>query len=179
MTDTPVSEPAKEWEYRNMTCRLYRLDDIRLLGYVRVGDVWHNVYDSDVFDEDPLRDATNEVEMKVDVVITQATREKSDDPDPFDYPVPDPNPHPLPDYDPNPFPDIDPDPFPGSGPHWHIGNGSGSFRITNQPDDGAANANLGQWGLVNVRTSDGEWETMSIGELDVEDVNDDGTVNVQ
>lgn len=111
MTDN-ISEPAREWEYRNFLCRLYRLGGIKLLGYVRVGDEWTQVLETENF----LDDKESKVENEVDRIIRKAIRDEADKIDfPFDDPV-DPNPGINPNPNPNPLPPDD-DPWP-PGPYY-------------------------------------------------------------
>lgn len=121
-------EPTKEWEYRGMTCRVYRLGEIAQIGYVLVGDVWHQVVET----EDAEKDLTDSVESEVDHIINMVTLEEPDNtgddlfdddgvnpitPDPIDpSPRPiDPSPSPF-----DPYDDDDDDGHPlGGGPVWY------------------------------------------------------------
>lgn len=141
MTDT-ISEPAREWEYRGFTCRLYRLGDITLLGYVEFGDEWVQVLETEDFkDDDGQR-----VEDEVDRIIRTVVRDESDDG--IDIPtqptLPDVEPYPQ------PFPDDDDDPL-GPNNGWMLTNGA-----------------------VSVETTDGGVITVSVADIDAEDITADG-----
>lgn len=113
---TDKSKPTNEWTYRNFLCRYYQLGDIGTYGYVRVGDVWKQVFESN----DDEIDARSFVEEEVDSMIDDMV---SDDDTP-QYPIVDPvpqDPYPI---DPGPIdpgPD-DPGPLPDPvDPQWSTG----------------------------------------------------------
>lgn len=114
MTEQP-SDPAREWGHRNFLCRIYQLGQFKVLGYVRIGDEWKQVVETEDVDED----VKSRVENEVDSIIREAVREETNDLDwPFDDPI-DPNPNPgidpiVPDPNPNP----NPNPNPWGGPYW-------------------------------------------------------------
>lgn len=157
MTDN-ISEPAREWEYRNFLCRLYRLGDIKILGYVRVGDEWTQVIETENF----IDDKESQVEHEVDRIIREAIRDEANKLDfPFDDPV-DPNPgiDPIdPNPNPNPYPPND-DPF-DPGPTW--------MSITGIP--------VVTTGTASIRTTDGTSTLVSLSDLDADDVTDDGLLD--
>lgn len=114
-----MSDPALEWEYRNITCRVYRLEQIATLAYAKVGDVWIEVFNDD--GREP-HDIESRVESEVDGLLDDIQDTGVDwerfpvDPDPTPQPLdPDPiDPSPL---DPYPDPGDDSrDPF--DGPQW-------------------------------------------------------------
>lgn len=112
MTEQP-SEPAREWEYRNFLCRIYQLGQIKVIGYVRVGDQWTQVTETDNVEDD----VKTTIERKVDSIIRDAIT----DDDPLDLPISDPGIDPNPGIDPidpgpAPHPPND-DPFPPK-PRW-------------------------------------------------------------
>lgn len=165
MTDElqKTSEPAAEWEYRNMKCRVYRLGDIKTLGYVRIGDEWTQVLETDDTSENVL----DRVEDEVDDIIEAAIEEVLDEADntwPFDDPINpnpgvdpiDPNPNPI---DPNPGPD---DPF-DPGPTWH----SPIWMVGDEVP-------VRQYGTATVMTTDGTTTTVSLSDIDAEDIDDEG-----
>jgi len=163
MTDS-ISEPAREWEYRNFLCRLYRLGDIKILGYVRVGDEWTQAVET----ERMTADVANDVESEVDRIIREAIREETNKLDfPFDDPI-DPNPgiDPIdPNPNPNPYPPND-DPL-DPGPTWdyYYGYGNGEDSVTFHSS-----------GIVSVDTGTGS-KLVSLSSIDADDITDDGLLD--
>lgn len=118
MSDLP-SKPTRQWEYRNMQCRLYRLGDIVLIGYVRVADEWIEVFETDDVVGSDMESIVQIIEDEADEIVDAAiesvleqddSKSIYDELDPVDpnpgvdpNPRPDPGPHPLPNpYDPDP-----------------------------------------------------------------------------
>lgn len=153
-TDEPISKPTAEWEYRNFLCRVYRLGDIKVLGYVRVGDEWTQVIET----EDMTTDVLNKVESEVDQIIMNALGDGTTD---YDWTLDDPI-DPQPNIDPiNPGPGpIDPnpddDPLP-PGPHYgppefdhtyipyfqqHNDSGTATITILSKDPDELAGTNM-------------------------------------
>lgn len=116
MSNGNISEPIREWTYRGFNCRLYRLGDITLVGYVQIGDRWKRVIETDDFKDYDGQRVENEVDKIIDTALDydESNRRRPQWPDPNPNPLPDINPDPGPD----PYPDTDPD-FPwNDGPVW-------------------------------------------------------------
>lgn len=161
MTDN-ISEPAREWEYRNFLCRIYRLGDIKLLGYVCVGDEWTQVLDTENF----IDDKESLVENEVDRIIREAITDKADG---LDFPIGDP-------VDPNPGIDpIDPNPNPippnddplDPGPKWDYYYGYG-----NNDDMVMFHSS----GTVSIDTDSGS-KLVSLSSIDADDITEDGRLD--
>lgn len=88
--------PHKEWTYREIECQLYKHqkpDGFQWVGYVKVGDEWHEVIDRAIEEESK---AVSLVEKNVDKLIRKALTEQ--EPTRYDplYPTPTPAPEPDP-----------------------------------------------------------------------------------
>lgn len=101
-----MTEPTSEWEYRNIRCRVYVLNEIGEIGYVRIGDVWAQVHEED----HETKSARSFVEEAIDDIIGEAVSYTEDDEttlppvNPRNPSPPDPDGF-LDEYDPCPFED--------------------------------------------------------------------------
>lgn len=147
------TEPTESWTYRNCECRCYSILDGRILGYVRIGDEWVDVLDTDTEPNDPQSLIEEEVDKVLDAALDY---DRDDGLSREPYLPSDPSPDPI---DPKPFPDTDPyPPDPDPNPMWRD-----HTRVWQQ--DGS---------VIDLVDDDGDCVRMGLSKLDVGDIDDNG-----
>lgn len=111
-------ESSYEWKYREIECKIYALDDIKVIGLAKFGDNWIEVLNED-FKKNNIDCFVNNVEQSVDIRLNQVQQDEEDNI--------------IPNVDPiNPIDDFEGDdinPF-NNGPYW-----SGTLEYTNEDLD--------------------------------------------
>lgn len=167
-----IRDPAVEWEYREIQCRLYKHpkpDGYRWAGYIKLGDEWLEAIDKEEIDKETAKDAVESFvslalkRAKTDRTNTDRDQAKPEWPRPTS--LPDPQLHP-------PNPDIPaPDPWKpmwiGDKDYWHQ---PVREDMMSEARDDEVMVSFG--GSIDVETTNGNRMIVGAGGIDGEDIVD-------